>query len=252
MDLKATLDLLQQTAQEAKRPKVQRLDAVRNPHELRTILPDGTLDVLEQDAPARMHTVYDIESLGKWADGNGSAKVWHCDSEVVLVLDDANYRENTVTLPLPIHPKFTAIENGTNARFSQKALIDFLRLNLKEEIEAASPGLVASLRKLKFRRSDSGTSEVAVGRESMGRDIEELVTGLGDFPEELTLTVPIWLHLDLVVKVELAFDVDASTCEFIFRPKPGAIQQAKVNAQEWLHNQLESECGDCTVYFGRP
>lgn len=251
MDLRNTIELIQETAQQAQQPDVRKIGSIRTPHETRLLLPGGQVEVIEHDPPARSHTVYDIDSLGMWADDEGTAKVWHCDTEVVMVLDDAGYRENLVRLPLPIHPKFQALDT-CGVRFDQKTLIDFLRLNLKEEIEAAAPGLITSLRKVKFRRSDSGVSEVAVGRESMGRDIEELVTGVSEFPEELTLRLPIWLHLDLTVGVEMAFDVDASNCQFIFRPKPGAIQQARVVAQEWLHDQLAAACGNCPIYFGKP
>lgn len=262
MDLKDAIVTIQQTAQAAKQPQITKLDARKNAHETRLLMPAGTIETVVEDVPLREHTVFDIDSLATWsakpsADGDeapasDAAHIWHSDEEAILILDDEGYRENTVTLPLPQHPKFTAIADQTAGKFSQKSLIDFLRLNLKQEIEEAYPGFIATLREIKFSQGQAGASSIQHGKESMGQTIDSQVTGADKLPEEVTIEVPIWLHLDCTVKLDFAFDIDTAAAQFSFRPKPGVIDQAMATAQAWLHQRLTEECKGAVIHFGRP
>ena len=244
--LKEALELIQSTATAAAGPHKL---ATPSLHKSRRLLPDGKIDEVVDEPPPRNHTVYDIDSLSSYAE---EAVIWHCDAGVVAVLNDAEYRDSQVTMPLPVHPKFAAIERQTGNTFTQKGLIDFLRLNLKPEIENAVPGFISQLREIRVQQNVAGDSTIKHGRESMGKTIDNAVTGADALPDELELTLPLWLHLDALVTLHFVFDIDVAEAKFSFRPKPGELERARANGQDWLHKQLESACEDSTILFGKP
>lgn len=248
--LKEALELIQKSARDAADLKSLYTE---NPHQTRVLLRDGVIDVVQAAFPPRKHEVYDLQSLADWSVRTDSttAVIWHNDEQVVLVLDDAAYRENTVELPLPKHPKFSALERlDESLPKTQKELLSFLRLNLKAEIDAAVPGFIGLLREIRIAQQSTGSAAVQHGRESMGRTIDNSVTGADAIPEDFSVQVPLWLHLDCRVELEMAFDIDVEQAKFALRPKPGELEKALADGQHWLHNRLVAECADAVVYFG--
>ena len=224
----------------------------KSDREERVLLPNGEVLVIEKDHPPRDHVVHDIDSLSAFVADQKDVVVWHDNAFVIAVLNDPTFRDSRVSMPLPIHPTFTALANCAGKDFGQRALIDFLRLNLKKEIDAAVPGFISALRDVKIVQNTSGDANLQHGRESMGKRIEQSVSGVDALPEDFILNVPLWLHLDASVKVECALVIDTASSTFKCGPKPGAIEQAKVQGQKWLGVQLESACDGAVVYFGSP
>lgn len=242
------LKLIQDTAKQAAGP--QKLP-VANDH-AESVLVNGETITVEKSHPPRKHVVYDIDSLSAFVADLKDVVVWHDANKVVAVLNDSEYRDSLISLPLPIHPTFKSLEDMEDQDYQQKALIDYLRLNLKKEVDAGAPTLISALRDIKFVSNSSGDAQITHGRESMGKRIEQSVTGVDALPEDFILRVPLWLHLDAVVAVECALVVDTANATFRCGPKPGAIEQAKVAGQTYLGTQLESACDKAVVYFGSP
>lgn len=243
------LKLVQDTAVKSAGP--QKLPAA-SPREERVLLPSGEPLIIEKAHPARNHVAYDIESISAFVRDDQGVIIWHDDRQVVAILNDADYRDSRISMPLPIHPTFTALAKCYGESYTQRELIDYVRLNLKKEVDTALPGFIAALRAVKIEKDESGESDLQHGRESMGRRIKQSVTGIDALPEDFVLQVPLWLHLDAVVSVECALIIDTFKETFRFGPKPGAIEQAKVLGQKWLGQELESACENATVYFGGP
>ena len=265
--LAQALETLIDVAQEASQPKPPIVHEIASgdPHTKRFLMPDGkTIESVTSRTPLRKHTVFDLESFAKWVNGSEEGEataddskngrhVWHHEDAIVLVLDDHAYRENLVTMPLPKHPTFLALKGSQGVTYTQRSLIDFLRLNLKKEVAAAYPDFIAKLRAIKIKQDESGDSNIQHGRESMGKIIDRQVSGADELPDEVTLAIPVWLHLGYTAAIECAFDIDLQEMAFRFAPKPGVIDQAMVAAQEWLHDRLEEECGkSAVIYFGKP
>lgn len=242
------LKLIQDTAVDAAGP--QKLPSA-NPHEER-VLVKGDAYIVEKTTPARNHVVYDIDSLSAFVGDLKDVVIWHDDSRVVAVLNDETFRDSRVSMPLPIHPTFAALAKCCGVSYTQRDLIEYLRLNLKNEITAAVPGFIAALRAVKIEQSESGESDIQHGRENMGRKISQSVTGIDALPEDFILQVPLWLHLDAMVQVQCSLIIDTAKATFRCGPNPGAAEQAKVQGQKWLNAQLESACENATVYFGGP
>lgn len=246
--IKEALQLIQDVAVQAASP--HKLPAAQ--HRRRLLLPNGTIDEVTDSIPPRLHTIHDVDSLSRFVADMPDVVIWHNEREVVAVLNDASYRDSTVSMPLPIHPTFAALAAMTGKDFGQKSLIDYLRLNLKKEVDAALPGFIGSLRSVKIEKDETGDADIQHGRESMGRRIKQSVAGIDALPEDFVLDVPLWLHLDCAVRVECALLIDTAKETFRCGPKPGAIEQSKVYGQIWLGEQLDSACERATVYFGAP
>lgn len=247
--IREALQLIQDTATKA--AGIHKLPS-EGPHVTRSLMPDGKVDVVNESIPPRKHIVHDIESLASFVSDQADVVIWHDAVRVVAVLNDASYRDSHLSMPLPIHPTFQALDAMDGEVYTQKELIDFLRLNLKKEVDAAVPGFISAIREVRFVNNASGESTIQHGRESMGKRIEQSVTGVDALPEDFALRVPLWLHLDAVVSVECALIVDTADGKFRCGPKPGAIEQAKVAGQKWLGEQLEGACEKAVVYFGAP
>lgn len=243
------LKVIQDTAVKASGP--HKLPS-ESEHAESVLLPSGEPLTVVKAIPPRGHVIHDIDSLSAFVADAPDVVIWHNADEVVAVLNDTSYRDSRLSMPLPIHPTFTALAKMGEKTYGQKALIDFIRLNLKKEIDSAVPGFVSALREVRFVNNASGESTVQHGRESMGKRIEQSVTGVDALPEDFILRVPLWLHLDCAVAVECALIVETAEGQFRCGPKPGAVEQAKVAGQKWLGEQLESACEKAVVYFGAP
>lgn len=243
--LAEAINVIQATAVAAARP--QKLE-IGNPHQS-AYLVDGELKQFEHERPARQHTVYDLQSLKPWCEE--TTPIWHDDDRVVVILDDDGHRDDTVEMPLPLHPTFEALCEAPR-NVDQAAMIRWLRLNLKDILDKDHPNLISLLREIRITQNVAGTGTVTHGRESMGKTIDNAVTGVDAVPEDVLLRVPLWLHHDAFVSVPCYFDIDTSNVKFTLAPKPGAIEQAKADGQAWLHEQLEELAPESSVFFGTP
>lgn len=243
--LNEALQTIQRTAVAAEHPKT--ID-VGSPYKVGYLIGER-VEVYDKALPPREHVVYDLDSLRAWCDER--SPVWHNDDRVVVVLDDEAYRVSTVAMPLPLHPTFGALCQAPE-RVDQALLIRWLRLHLKETLEKDYPTLIATMREIRIRQNVAGQGTVEHGRESMGKTIDNSVTGADAIPEEVLLNVPIWLHHEARVQVRCYFDIDVQAVKFTFAPMPGELEHARQAAQAWLHEQLEALAPESTVYFGSP
>lgn len=216
----------------------------------------GSLVTIDNDTPPRRHTVHDLDSLSA-SIGEDAAKatVWHCGNSVVAVLDDspASYRDDTVTWPLVPSAKFTALTAKASVPRGHVEFVRFLVENLRDELEAAAPGLLGTIRNLKFRSADEQTGKIDHGRESMGRAIESEITGAGELPETVTINVTRWatLGIEYVVSVECLLVLDVTERKLSLRPLADQLEQAENGAQKWL-NGILSDALSSTVVYGSP
>lgn len=72
---------------------------------------------------------------------------------------------------------------------SHAEFVRWLVQNLRDEFDAAAPGLLGTIRNLKFLTADAQTGNIQQGRESMGRTIDKEITGAKDLPETVTINV---------------------------------------------------------------
>lgn len=249
--IKEALQLIHDTAVAAKET-----DVVMSLRNAKLLNHNGALIEQKEGVPARQHKASDIDSfaaiIGDFGEKDNST-VWHLDNAVIGVLDarDESYRDDRVTWTLTASEKFLALTRQAPTPRTHPDFVRFLVQTLRDELDAAAPGLLGTLRNLKFRTEDEQAGEVKQGRESMGRQIEAEVTGATDLPETVLIKVRRWASLEYVATVECLLVLDVKERKLSLRPLADQLEQAENGAQDWLHQQLQSAV-ECPVYYGSP
>lgn len=260
--LKEALEFLKEQSNDASKPT--RLDSVslRNA----TMYKIGhTTQRIENDPAARRHKVANLDSLatlingpsaGNDAAGNplrSRASVWHYGNEVIAILDDGDdsFRDDRAEWKLNASKKFESLTSSAATWRDQKSFVEFLVEYLRDEVDAAMPGLLANLRKLRFTNNSEGTGDVQHGRASMGKSVEMAVSGAEPLPETVILRVKRWADLDHVIEVECLLRLDPVGGKLALKPLADELQEAENKAHDWLHGQL-TDAVECPVYYGSP
>lgn len=250
MDLSAAIKLIQETAVTARGAWLVPGVDLRNRF---LICHNGMLVEQAADPPARCHKVRNLETLSTLVDGRASASIWHADNTVVALLDDsdAGHRDDQVTWNLSASEKFKALVEQARQPRVHADFVRWLVQNLRDEFDAAAPGLLGTIRNLKFRSADEQTGNIQQGRESMGRQIEAEITGASELPETVIVKVRRWASLDYVAAVECLLVLDTTERKLSLRPLADQLERAENDAQDWLHAQLTAEV-QCPIYYGSP
>lgn len=247
--IRDALELIQETARDA--DSTQRVMELRNAVLLNT---KGVLAEQKNGLPARRHKANDLDSFAAIVEAYGaldSAAVFHADNSVTGVLDASSesYRDDRVTWSLTVSEKFNALTKSAPQPRGHADFVRFLVQTLRDELDAAAPGLLGTLRNLKFRSGDEQSGDVKQGRESMGRQIEAEVTGAGELPETVKISVRRWAALEYVAVVECLLVLDLQERRLSLRPLADQLEVAENDAQAWLHGKLTDAVG-CPVYYG--
>ena len=213
----------------------------------------GLLQEIADDFPARNHTANDLESFAACIHAPDLASVWHHGNQVVAILsdDDHSYRDDRVTWPIKGSSKFAALTKDAPQPRPHADFVRFIVQNLRDEFDAAAPGLLGTIRNLKFRNVDAAEGSVQQGRESMGREIQNEITGATDLPETVIIRVKRWADLDCIAEVECLLVLDVENRKLSLRPLADQLEQAENAAQKWLHDVLASAT-EAPIFYGTP
>ncbi len=255
--LKEFFESVVRTAQDSLRPTVLKPDA-EPAHRYALALHSGEVLWFEAEPQPRQHKAGDIGTIAKLA-ATSSAKpvVWYSRKGVVLLCDDGTRRDQ-VRLDLRLHPQLVLLSEleRTNCWHDQKAFIALLRIALNGLLPDTP--LIESIRRLRFRKLDSGESIVQSNKASLGRTIESELTGSAPLPETVELEVPVFdlLSLAFTLPVSCALEIDPATEKFQLLPFPGQIESAIADAENMLGEELRillSMNGEeVPLYFGAP
>lgn len=215
---------------------------------------DGKVTHLDLPPPNRNHQLLSVPALVALASEHAEGAVFHNDEKVVLVLDSGDRRE-FATVKLEKSSAFSRLQqmaagDSGGRAFTQPQLVRLLRHDLRN---AGVDHVLASIRRVEFKRNGSGKGEVQHGRESMGRSVEAAVQGVGDIPEFFNATVPVYLTpgADFHKTVYCTLEIDSANERFVILPDAdslaAAINAAQADLQEALDGELEHP-----VYFGAP
>lgn len=163
-------------------------------------------------------------------------------SSIVALLDEGD-RTERLTFPLTktsTWKRLTQLRDETES-LNQRDILDLLR----RELDAVyTPGnLITILRSLKFEANSEGTSEIQVGKASIGKSVQAKLTGADALPEDVVVNAPIWdnVFVDSIPRtadVRCAFDANTEDQTFFIRPKAGQIEVHERAAMEWLVEQV--------------
>lgn len=219
-----------------------------------TVDQDGKLVTLTIAPPLRAHQVDSVADLiaaaGKW---NTAPVIWLNDTCPVLIIDDGDRREK-VSLPLKKTKQFSFLENlKSDHGFDQVAMIRALRVDLPGAEKRAE--LITSIRTLKWRTSSEGSVDIQHGKESLGKSVENEVTGQGQIPELVVVTCPVFRNPGEEQNqfgIGCDLEIDSADQEFIFRPLPDEIENATASALNDIRSRLVNALPSVTILYGKP
>ena len=236
--------------------------------------PGGDLQSHEKSPMPRKHRATRLVDVRQFVtdhladfpvDGAGDPRsritVWCWRGSVTSVLDDEDYRADTITLSAPDSAAFATL---TRLSWSEEWLDQaaFLRL-LKVDLFGCVPSdFITLMRQLKFSQATGGEGDVQAGRESLGVSIQrEALAGGRAMPEDLVVTVPVYQDLidgeddwDVyTAKVVCALSVDYTNRRLRLEPIPDELTAAKRQADEWVFSKMRELASDkVRVYCGSP
>lgn len=181
--------------------------------------------------PPRAHRVDTIsafvEAIRVYSDDSESV-VWVGESEAVLMIDDADYRVDRVTLPLKITDVFKRLTSLQNSSMlEQKEFVRLLAVDLASALHPTK--LLNQVRRVRFETGQIVTANRQRTSESMGREINASVqVAEGEVPERVECMA--YVHAvvsgadDPLFAVPCAVEVDASVGRFRLTPLPDVIE----------------------------
>lgn len=231
------------------------------PRHLQYVHYPGQLDLKKIPVPAeprsyKSFTLNDlIEAAKHFAGGEQPLVVFCGRGNVTAVLDEEEERRERLNFPLPKSHEFVKLEvcEARREPFAQKGFIKLLRIDLAGAVDQ---GLLASVRDLKFRKTEGGHAKVDTGKESMGLDIEREVMCSGALPpDETTLTLSVYRDLpegELKQQVKCAVDLDVSEMTFTLIPLAGELEKAQRETDAAIKQRISAGLPDAKVFCGAP
>lgn len=225
---------------------------IKHPGGLKAVV-DSHGEVTSLHAPRRSYRAHSISGLVSMlhdlseSEDAGNIRVFVSDRTVTALLDEDGDRIETIVLDLCRTRGFDRLSNYGTAFFKldQSELDWILRSEFPSAVDPST--FVNALRKLKFARNSEGTSEVTHGRESMGVQVDQKVSGLskGDLPEEITLSTTVFEmlaaddELEEPFQVKCAVRINVEERTFTIRPLEGELKRAEREATEWIADQID-------------
>jgi len=225
-----------------------------DPRVITYLVGQGPIQIAKPEPP-RNHSVDTladlIELANRFAD-DGQPVIWVGETRVILVIDDAGHRVDTVEYALEQSDAFKTLKglHISQSWHEQKAFIRLLRINFGR---ALAPGLLLDrVRKVRFENSQITTAEKTRDRESMGKDITSRVATNDEIPESVCLELPVF-ELCEPESVQCAVDVDPSRGLFQLIPFPDEMERAVDHALMSISNVIGADVEEeVLVYRGEP
>lgn len=214
----------------------------------------GELRGLDIPPSVRGHLVETVTDLVAAAERWGKEGVIFINSDAVTLVTDDSDRRDTVILPLRKSHAFQTLERlDKTPSLDQVQFIRLLRIDLQGAANRAD--LLTAVRKIKFRQSSAGESNVQHGSESLGRTIENEVSGAGNIPEQLAVTCSVFANpgLDEIEhSVMCDLEIVATESKFRFRPLPDELADVQSAALAEIHGQLMDKLDSIGIFYGTP
>lgn len=171
----------------------------------------------------------------------------------VIALLDRNDRRETAALPLVItdQAEFIELVKVKGFRGSPKQIIHTMVRNMTTSAEAGA--VIESLRKIDFKLLATGRSEIAHGRETLGKSVEAAVQQADKVPQVFEATAPLWRGMDyhITVRIGVYLDAEAQEVELFVYPDdlPRAVDKCVRMLVEDLATALDHKVN---VFAGNP
>lgn len=220
------------------------------------IIQNGEATPIPIPPPLRHHAICSITSLVEFAENFATkGSVWHDERQIIVLLDNED-RRDFARLPLTKSATFAKLESIVKQKnpLTQRDMVRLFRHDLRQ---AGCEHVLSAVKRLDFKRTNDGRSEVGHGKESLGRSVEMAVNSAEAIPEFFQATVPVYSTpgAEWQKAVYCTLEIDVANERFIVLPDEDAIVKAVQDAQADLHGELVEALTDTLsipVYYGQP
>lgn len=238
-------------AEQAKRPRTVRNDS--EPAHVYWLQQPTGLTRIEAAPPPIAHEFYSIESLAGHEAAKNGHSIWYSRTGVTMLFNAE--RRDQACIQFGVSPQLEKLCGMASApaRMDQKAILMFLRVDMAG-CYPTHPGLVHTLRAVKWIKKEEGSSATSQGKASLGRSIEAAVTGIDDIPDELYFDLPVFAGYGYRAVVPCVLDATPDDQGFKIRPIAGSIEAAFCHAESMVGDDLRTALGDSKVpvFYGTP
>lgn len=244
--LKEAIEAIKEMSREADAGTLLPVKSVRRKS---LLIHHGTHEWLDNDPPTRQHKVESLDSLIAIATRfKETCSIWHAENAVSVMIDD-QWRDDEVTFILEKSSAWHAAMKLKEPR-AQGELIDLCRMELKDVVMESHPELIALFKNVKFKRRDESGAVIDHGRESLGRELEQQVTGTDKLPEEISLMLRPYVAVESESAVRFAMKISYQQEKFSFRSVGDDVSNAIDAAQNVMAERFEGVTDK--VYYGTP
>lgn len=198
------------------------------------VLPDGSNFARTADPSPRADRVSGLQALidaaTSLASSDAKTTFYVGEESVVAHLNDDADRLDTVQMDLPQHPQFKTIaELAARGGLEVKKAYKLLKVGLRGCVEE---GFAEKFSRIDFANSASGSDGAGHGKDTFGRQVQNVVSNAVEIPEFFIASVQVFDLPELPkVAVEIAVTLDPTTRQIILEPVPGKIEQAMREAR---------------------
>jgi len=214
------------------------------------VVQSGKYTLIDVPPPQRAHQLLTLADLMVLANRYKDGSIWYLMNKIVLLLDD-NDRREFVVMPLELStPWKLLMKLQEHGPLTQK---DTIRLLKQLGLNAA---VIAVFRKLDFESRIRSSGQVDKGRETMGKSIEAQVQGTAELPEEVCVSVPIYItpgeRQTYTVRLTVDYDVAQSPPRILIEPEPDVLEEIVEQHMADIRERLEEELPGYQIYHGCP
>lgn len=216
--------------------------------------PDGTRDEILAPPPPRLPAFSSYGSLVSYlnreAEVGGQPEVYVGKSRVTAYLDRME-RLEYAEMPLILTERFQNLQN-LDFSDSPRAIIRWLLRDYDPVAQSGTTGIIEALSRVDFKLLQTGKSEIAHGRETLGKSVEAAVQQAEEIPERFTLNVKVWRHLDYTATVQIGVYLDLQEQKVHLFTNKDEVDEVFHYAVRNLAADLESGLKGIPVYIGMP
>jgi hypothetical protein len=175
--------------------------------------------------------------------------VYYEEAGITFVYDQAD-RRDVARCPLTLSPQWAwlASQVKTPTLMDQRAFVRALRITLYGCLD--SPKLLDLARQVKFTSAGAMTGQVQQGKESIDRRLLAALTGSEAFPEEISVSVPVFENFNNPQRMMCAVELMVQEQRFALTPYPMQMRAAMDQTLDTLGDLLETT--GVPVFEGRP
>ncbi|TWT48206.1 hypothetical protein KOR42_39960 [Thalassoglobus neptunius] len=229
----------------------------------KTLWIDGEMVEVSKPKPGQVVSVENLESLITMLETKDSASMLSVELEQVVAYHEPQKRfglDRTIWA-LPLAPQLQELESVDGSWLTHEQAVDVFRHKLSGYVPS---GVLASIRDLKFGRTDTTHSQFHDDATRMSRDTLAQVSGAEKVPTDFDFTGPV--YVDLLDRLPVTVDTeqrqqplaaavnpvvipcvlstDAKKERFRIQTMPGRLRSVKADAIEAVAEMITTEFED--------